>query len=134
MDPKELTSKLREASKSFLAESIDVKGGRDPVANLHCARRANYSLFSLNFSDADCEALRPYLFGRKIPRKPGETPVTCLNFSGGEWLKPAELVTMKSLADERIELMHVARSLDADVKIAIDRAHEFWTSLEWSTE
>jgi acyl-CoA reductase-like NAD-dependent aldehyde dehydrogenase len=134
MDPKELTSKLREASKSFLAESVDVNGGKDPVAALYSARRAKYSLFSLNFSDADCEALRPYLFGRKIPRKPGETPVTSLNLVDGEWKKPAELVTMKSLADERIELMHVARTREADVHHCIDRAHAFWTSLDWAQE
>src|SRR5665213_3065373 len=105
MDPKELTSKLREASKSFLAESVDINGGKDPVAALYASRRANYSLFSLNFSDADCEALRPYLFGRKSPRKPGETPVTCLNLVDGEWKKPAELVPMNSLADNRTLLM-----------------------------
>ncbi|MEO8874511.1 MAG: aldehyde dehydrogenase family protein, partial [Polyangiaceae bacterium] len=134
MDPKEHTSKLREASESFIAESIDVRGGKDPIAALYSARRAKYSLFSLNLSDADCEALRPYLFGRKIPRAPGEPPVVCLNLVDGAWKKPAELASMKSLADERIELMQIARTRDVDVKDAIDRAHAFWTSLEWSQE
>ena len=134
MDPKELTSKLREAAESFLSESVDVRGGKDPIAALFAARRAKYSLFSLNFSDADCEALRPYLFGRKIPRQPGDAPVVCLNLVDGEWKKPAELASMKSLADDRIELMQVARSQEADVKHAIDRAHAFWTTLEWAQE
>ncbi len=134
MDPKERTSKLREASSRFLSESIDVRGGKDPVAALYATRRASYSLFSVSFSDADCEALRPYLFGRPIPRSPGETPVTCLNLVDGEWKKPAELVTMKSLADRRIDLMQIAKSQAADVTHAIDRAHAFWMSLEWSGE
>ncbi|MGH7328101.1 MAG: aldehyde dehydrogenase family protein, partial [Polyangiaceae bacterium] len=76
----------------------------------------------------------PYLFGRPIPRKAGDAPVTCINFSGGHWLRPAELVTMKSLADKRVDLMQVGRSREADVRTVIDRAHEFWTSLEWATE
>ena len=134
MDPKELTSKLREASSRFISESIDVRGGKDPVAALYSARRASYSLFSVGFSDADCEALRPYLFGRPIPRKPGDSPVTCLNLVDGEWKKPAELVTMKSLADRRVDLMQIAKSTAADVTQAIDRAHAFWTSLDWAQE
>ena len=134
MDPKELTSKLREASSRFISESIDVRGGKDPVAALYSTRRASYSLFSVGFSDADCEALRPYLFGRPIPRKPGDAPVTCLNLVDGEWKKPAELVTMKSLADRRVDLMQIAKSTAADVTQAIDRAHAFWTSLDWAQE
>ena len=61
-------------------------------------------------SDTDCEALRPYLFGRPIPRKAGDAPVTCLNLVDGEWRRPAELAPMKSLADRRITLMEIARS------------------------
>src|SRR5262245_66536075 len=41
---------------------------------------------------------------------------------------------MMSLADRRITLMKVARSLDEDVKHAIDRASAFWASLAWSDE
>lgn len=134
MDPKELTSKLRDAAQRFLSESIDVRGGKDPVAALYAARRASYSLFTVGMGDADCEALRPYLFGRAIPRKQGDTPITCLNLVDGEWKKTAELVTMKSLADRRIDLMHIARSKESDVTHAIDRAHAYWTSLEWAQE
>ncbi len=134
MDPKELTSKLRDAATRFLSESIDVRGGKDPVAALYASRRADYSLFSLGFSDADCEVLRPYLFGRPIPRKAGDAPVVCLNLVDGEWKRPAELVTMKSLADKRIDLMQIARSTAADVTHAIDKAHAFFESLEWANE
>src|SRR5689334_15481148 len=114
MDPKTLHAKLTDAAKSFLSESIDVKGGKDPVAALYGARRAGYSLFSKQLSDADCEALRPYLFGRPIPRKPGDgvAPHVCLNLVDGEWRLPAssELVEMKSLADRRVTLMKLART------------------------
>jgi acyl-CoA reductase-like NAD-dependent aldehyde dehydrogenase len=134
MDPKTLHAKLAEAARRFQAESIDVHGGRDPVGALYKERRAGYSLFSLNLSDADCEALRPYLFTRPIPRKPEDGPVTCLNLVDGEWKHPRELVNMKSLADRRITIARVARSEDADVKHAIDRAFAFWASLEWADE
>jgi len=134
MDPKTLHARLADAAKRFHAESIDERGGRDPVAALYPERRAAYSLFSLQLSDADCEALRPYLFGRPIPRKPGDKPVTCLNLVDGEWRRPAELVPMKSLADRRVTLFELARSQPADCKHAIDRAFAFWSSLEWANE
>ena len=92
MDPKALHAKLADAAKRFHAESIDVRGGRDPVAALYAERRAGYSLFALPMSDAECEALRPYLFGRPIPRKAGDAPVACLNLVDGEWRRTAELV------------------------------------------
>jgi acyl-CoA reductase-like NAD-dependent aldehyde dehydrogenase len=134
MDPKTLHARLADAAKRFHAESVDERGGRDPVAALYADRRAAYSLFSLQMSDADCEALRPYLFGRPIPRKPGDRPVTCLNLVDGEWRRPAELVPMKSLADRRVTLFELARSRPEDCKHAIDRAFAFWSSLEWAAE
>src|SRR5580693_5875191 len=123
MDPKALQAKLADAAKRFHSESIDVHGGRDPVAALYTERRAGYSLFELSMSDADCEALRPYLFGRPIPRKPGDAPVPCLNLVDGEWKRTAELAPMKSLADRRVVLMEIARSTESDVAHAIERAH-----------
>jgi acyl-CoA reductase-like NAD-dependent aldehyde dehydrogenase len=126
--------RLAEAAKRFLAESIDERGGRDPVAGLYPERRAAYSLFSRQLSDADCEALRPYLFGRHIPRKAGDRPITCLNLVDGEWRRPAELVPMKSLADSRVALFELARSRPDDCRHAVDRAHAFWTSFEWAGE
>jgi hypothetical protein len=79
MDPKTLHARLADAARHFLAESVDTRGGKDPVAALYGDRRAAYSLFALGLSDADCEALRPYLFGRPIPKKPGDAPIACQN-------------------------------------------------------
>ncbi len=134
MDPKLLQARLGEAASRFLAESIDERGGKDPVAALYGERRAEYSLFSLGLSDAACEALRPYLFGRAIPREPGGRPIMCLNLIDGEWTVPAERVAMRSLADRRVTLFEVARSREAEVCAALDAAHAFWASLEWVKE
>ena len=135
MDPKTLLTRLADAAKRFHAESIDERGGRDPVAALYAERRAGYSLFSLQMSDADCEALRPYLFGRPIPRKAGDTPVTCLNLVDGEWRRPAELVPMKSLADRRVTLFELARSRPERLQARHrPRASRSGASLEWASE
>lgn len=134
MSPKTLVARLGEAAARFFAEAIDVHGGPDPVAALYSDRRATYSLFSLQMSDAACDALRPYLFGRPIPRKAGDTPLTCLNVVEGEWRRPAELVPMKSLADRRVTLFELARSREPDCMHAIERASSFWSSLEWANE
>jgi len=125
---------LSAAAARFRSESIDERGGHDPVAALYAGRRASYSLFSLQLADAECEALRPYLFGRPIPRRPGEAPVPCLNLVEGEWRRTAEVVTRPSLADRRITLLELARSRHADCLFAIDRAHAFWSSLAWASE
>jgi len=117
-----------------VAGAIGHRGGPDPVAALYAERRAAYSLFALQMNDAECEALRPYLFGQPIPHKPGDAPVVCLNLVDGEWRRPAELAPMKSLADRRITLFELARSREADCLHALDRAHAFWTSLDWSRE
>ncbi len=130
----DLGVRLGEASARFLAGSIGERGGPDPVAALYAGRRSSYSLFSLQLSDAECEALRLYLFGRAIPRAPGDAPVVCLNLVDGEWRRPVELMPMKSLADRRITLFELARSREADCTLAIDRAHAFWTSLDWANE
>src|SRR5258708_31237902 len=99
MDAKPLHTALADAARRFLSESIDERGGRDPVAALYGERRAGYSLFALQLSDADCQALRPYLFGRPIPRKAGHTPVTCLNLLDRQWPRPAQVVPINALAD-----------------------------------
>ncbi len=129
-----LRDRLGEAAARFVAGAIGERGGPDPIAALYADRRATYSLFSLQMSDAECEALRPYLFGKPIPRAPSDAPVPCLNLVDGEWRRPAEMVPMKSLADRRITLFELARSREADCRHALDRAHAFWTSLDWSRE
>jgi hypothetical protein len=134
MDPKTLHAELADAARRFNAELIDTHGGRDPVAALYARRRAGYGLFSVGLSDADCEALRPYLFGRPIPRTPADAPVPCLNLFEGVWQRPAEMVPMASLADRRITLFDVARSRQAEVDMVLEKAFAFWTSLEWANE
>jgi len=128
------TDALAQAAQRFLAGAVDQQGGLDPVAALYARRRASYSLFSLQLSDQECEALRPYLFGRPIPRKEGQRPVVCLNLVDGEWRRTAELAPRPSLADRRVTLFELARSGEADCRLAVDRAHAFWTSREWASE
>ncbi len=128
------SANLARAAELFLTQSVDERGGTDPVAALYEGRRAAYSLFSLQLSDAECAALRPYLFGRTIPRRAGDRPVTCLNLVAGEWRRTAEVVSRPSLADRRVMLFQLARSREADCLEAVERAHAFWTSLEWTGE
>ncbi len=132
--PETLRKSLGEAARRFESAGLGERGGRDPVAELYGERRRAYSLFAPGLADADCEALRPYLFGRPIPRKAGDPPVTCLNLVDGAWRRPAELVTRHSLADRRIALFELARSRESDCRHAVDRAHAFWSSLEWASE
>ena len=127
-------SRVAEAARLFMSQAVDERGGPDPVAALYPERRAAYSLFSLQLSDAECSTLRPYLFGRPIPRKPEDRPLTCLNLVDGEWRRTAELAALPSLADRRVTLFELARSREADCRLAVERAHAFWTSLEWSRE
>lgn len=129
-----LRERLSEAAARFVSDAIGDRGGVDPVAALYTERRAEYSLFSLDLSDAECEALRPYLFGQAIPGRAGQPPVTCLNLVDGQWRHPTELVTMLSPADRRVTLLRLPRSREDDCRFAIDRAHAFWSSLEWASE
>jgi acyl-CoA reductase-like NAD-dependent aldehyde dehydrogenase len=129
-----LRERLAQAAARFRVESIGVRGGRDPVAELYDERRRAYSLFSLQLSDADCEALRPYLFDQAIPRNVGDPPVTCLNLVDGEWRRTTELAPRPSLADRRVTLLELSRSRESDCSLAVDRAHAFWSSLAWADE
>ncbi len=132
--PPGLLGRLAEAAEHFLSHSIGERGGPDPLAALYNERRASYSLFSRQLSDAECEALRPYLFGRPIPRRPGEEPIICLNLVGGEWRRPRELSERKSPANRRITLFHFARSREEDCRFAVEQAHAFWRSFDWASE
>ncbi len=134
LDPKTLHVALSSAAETFLARAIDRQGGPDPVALLYGSRRAGYSLFSRQLSDADCEALRPYLFGRALPQRGSDTPLTCLNLIDGDWVRPSEIAAIRSLADKRVTLCEMARSRAADCARAVDAAHAYWTSLEWARE
>ena len=96
--------------------------GKDPLAARYHGRRAGYSLFARMLSEADIEALRPYLFcyGEKgIPTRPGDThKVTVRNYLGGEWRAAAsgEHATMTCPADKRVALFDVPVSGKADVE------------------
>jgi betaine-aldehyde dehydrogenase len=129
-----LRERLSKAAERFLSDGVGDRGGVDPVAALYAGRRAEYSLFALDLDDAECEALRPYLFGQVIPSRAGEPPVTCLNLVEGCWRAAVEKVTMPSPADRRVTLLSLARSRDDDCLFAIARAHAFWSSLEWASE
>ena len=134
MNPNPLVECFRAAAERYSAGAVDEVGGQDPVAALYAERRSTYSLFSRQMSDEECAALRPYLFGRRIPRSAGDKPIACLNLVDGTWVAPAELVPMQSLADRRVTLSRVARSREVDCKHAIDRAFAFWASLAWAEE
>jgi alpha-ketoglutaric semialdehyde dehydrogenase len=134
MDPHVLHEKLNGAARRWRDEAIDTRGGKDPVASLYEERRKAYGLFAKGMSDADCEALRPYLFGRPIPRKPGDAPIVCLNLVDGEWRRTSEMVPMRSPADRRITLFEVTRSRDDEIELALAKMHAFWTSLAWAHE
>ena len=94
--------------------------GPDPVGALYAERRKSYSYFTRQMSDADCEALRPYLFcwsDTRIPQKAGDPAPTVRNFIAGEWRAPlsGEHAAMASLADRRVTLFQVPASGKKDV-------------------
>src|SRR2546422_9670145 len=72
--------KLKSALRSFNERG---QLGPDPLAARYAERRAGYSLFSRMLSDADIEALRPYLFC--YTELPPRRKLTIRNFIGGEW-------------------------------------------------
>src|SRR5437879_13919555 len=75
--------KLKAAIRSFNERG---QLGPDPLAARYAERRAGYSLFSRMLSDADIEALRPYLFC--YTELPPRRKLTIRNFIGGEWRAP----------------------------------------------
>src|SRR2546427_5884779 len=75
--------KLKSALRSFNERG---QLGPDPLAARYAERRAGYSLFSRMLSDADIEALRPYLFC--YTELPPRRKLTIRNFIGGEWREP----------------------------------------------
>lgn len=134
MTAEPLRDRLAEAAQRFHSLSVGERGGIDPIAQLYLERRASYSLFALGMADVDCEAVRSYLFGRPIPRQPGDDPVSCLNLVEGEWRRTEEIAVLTSLADRRVTLIELARSRPSDCVLAVDRAHAFWRSLDWVRE
>ena len=114
--------KLRSAIRAF-----NEKGqlGPDPLAARYADRRAAFSLFARQMSEADIEALRQYLFcyaEKGIAQKPGDAKkVVVRNFIAGEWRAPAsgEHAEMASPADRRVKLFDVPASGKQDVEAAL---------------
>ncbi|MGE5049391.1 MAG: aldehyde dehydrogenase family protein, partial [Deltaproteobacteria bacterium] len=108
--------------------------GPDPLAARYAQRRAGYSLFARMMSDAEIEALRPYLFCyRELPPK---KRITVRNFIAGEWRAPAsgEHATMTCPADRRVQLFDVPASGKQDVEAAVAAGDAVWKSLAWADE
>jgi acyl-CoA reductase-like NAD-dependent aldehyde dehydrogenase len=108
--------------------------GPDPLGARYAERRAGYSLFARMMSDADIEALRPYIFCyRGLPSK---EKVTIRNFIGGEWRASAsgEHATMTCPADKRQALFDVPASGKQDVEAALSAGDATWKSLAWADE
>src|SRR2546428_11149811 len=75
-----IDEKLKAAIRSFNERG---QLGPDPLAARHAERRAGYSLFSRMLSDADIEALRPYLLC--YTELPPRRKLTIRDFIGGVW-------------------------------------------------
>ena len=121
--------------------------GPDPLAARYRERRAGYSLFARQMSEADIEALRPYLFcypstktqhgfSSGIPQKHGDHPIAVRNFIGGSWrsANSGETALLTSPADDRIGLFHLPVSGKADVEEAVAHGDAAWKSLAWAEE
>ncbi|HZX93865.1 MAG TPA: aldehyde dehydrogenase family protein [Myxococcales bacterium] len=108
--------------------------GPDPLAARYAQRRAGYSLFARMMSDADIEALRPYVFC--YGELPAKKSITVRNFVAGEWRAPAsgEHATMTCPADKRVHLFDVPASGKQDVEQAVGFGDGVWKSLAWADE
>jgi acyl-CoA reductase-like NAD-dependent aldehyde dehydrogenase len=129
-------AKLQQEIRDFNARG---QVGPDPVAARYAERRAGYTLFARQMSDAEIEALRPYLLcyaEHGIPSKPGDQKVAVRNFIAGEWRAPAsgEHAEMASPADRRIKLFDVPASGKQDVEAALAHGDKVWKSLAWAEE
>ena len=133
---------LVDAALTAAIADFNARGqlGPDPVGARYAERRKAYSYFTREMSEADCEALRAYLFcwhdKGGIASKPGAAVPTIRNYVGGEWRAPlsGEHAAMASPADKRITLFQVPASGPKDVEIAVAAGDEFWKSLAWADE
>ncbi len=130
---------LIDAKLASEVRSFNEKGqlGPDPLAARYAERRQGYTLFARQMSDADCEALRPYLFCyTAIAQKPGDAKATVRNFIDGAWRAPAngEHAEMVSPADRRVKLFDVPASGKDDVEAALASGDAAWKSLAWADE
>lgn len=128
----------RDKSFSPVDEFVARGGtGDDPMAVAFPVRRKKWSLFSPLMSEAEIEALRPYLFAyAKLPENENDKPVTVLNFIDGQWQPAAsgECAEMRAMFDRRVKLARLPRSGEKDVEQAIAAGYRFWQSFEWANE
>src|SRR3954467_3710195 len=123
--------KLKAAIRSFNERG---QVGPDPLGARYGERRAGYSLFARMMSDAEIEALRPYIFC--YGELPARGKITIRNFIAGEWRAPAsgEHATMTCPADRRVALFDVPASGRQDVEAAVAAGDQVWKSLAWADE
>src|SRR5256885_3636377 len=129
--------KLRSAIRAF-----NEKGqlGPDPLAARYADRRAAFSLFARQMSEADIEALRQYLFcyaEKGIAQKPGDAKkVVVRNFIAGEGRPPARggRAEGRRPAHGRVKLFDVPASGKQDVEAALAAGDKVWKSLAWADE
>src|SRR4051794_18768603 len=123
--------KLKAAIRSFNERG---QVGPDPLGARYGERRAGYSLFARMMSDAEIEALRPYIFC--YGELPARGKITIRNFIAGEWRAPAsgEHATMTCPADRRVALFDVPASGRQDVEAAVGAGDQVWKSLAWADE
>ncbi len=120
--------------------------GPDPLAARYAERRADWSLFARQLSDADIEAMRAYILpyattagsaqSAAIPSRAGGVPIAIQNFIAGEWRasKSGEAATMHSPADRRVALHTIPVSNADDVEQAVAFGDSVWKSLAWAEE
>ncbi|MBI4519126.1 MAG: aldehyde dehydrogenase family protein [Deltaproteobacteria bacterium] len=128
----ELIPRLKPALAAFCRRG---GMGPDPLAAQWRERRAEWSLFARCLSEAEIEALRPYIFAyERLPDAPGDEPIPVYNFIAGEWRKAAEAVDMPALFDRRVRLSRLPRSQAAEVEGALAAGYSYWQSLAWAEE
>jgi acyl-CoA reductase-like NAD-dependent aldehyde dehydrogenase len=142
---------LVDAALAQAIQSFNQNGqlGPDPLGARYADRRGAYSLFARQMSDADCEALRSYLFPyattaghpekAAIPqgvRAEDAPPIAIHNFIAGAWhaAKSGESAALQSPADKRITLFTVPVSGPDDVEAALSFGDDVWQSLAWAEE
>ena len=109
--------------------------GPDPLAALYRDRRSQWSLFAPLLSDAEMEALRPYIFAyARLPETPQDPPVRVHNLVNGEWRTAKRTATLPALFDRRVPLAEIPDSDASDVDAAVSAAWDHWTSLAWADE
>ena len=132
-----MTLDLKSLAKDLAAFESAGQLGPDPLARRYAERRAAWGLFSLPMSDAECEALRSYVFAwKKLPERPGDDVARLGNLVDGEWRAPVrgEYAPMRSPADKRVTLFELPASSAEDVELAVAAGTRAWRSLAWADE